>query len=532
MKRLIPILLALSLLLCLTACGGGKTETAPTAAPSGDTGETAAADQVLHLVPANATTNLDILMNTSDEASLVVSGSVFEQLVTVNAEYQPIPELCTGWDVNEDATEYVYHLREGVKFHNGETMTADDVVASMNRWVDNVATAKDFTGGAHFEKVDENTVRIVMPASCAYLNNLMGTYANRPIIVPASVIENIDDTGILTEFIGTGPYKIAEIKEDQFIRLEKFEDYQPYGTDGDFSGWGGYKHAYINTVVFDLISDESTVVSGLRSKRFHASSGIGYDSYDLFASDDEFNVTMSSAEMPMLIFNKAEGLASDAAFRRGIAAALNCDEILYGAYGSRDFYELNSSYMFPSQEAWYTDAGSEYYNQGDGEKAVELLKEAGYDFTTPFKLLVASDSADFYNMAVVIKSQLDAAGIPCEILTYDWSTFVQIRNNEPENYNAFITSFSPKTVPSMNLYLSSGWAGWCTDEHIQTELQRINASINMEEGVAIWRDLQEYMWRDYMPVVNLGIQNVFMISSAEVQDLGYFERITYVNAHF
>ena len=126
----------------------------------------------------------------------------------------------------------------------------------------------------------------------------------------------------------------------------------------------------------------------------------------------------------------------------------------------------------------------------------------------------------------------DAAGIPCEILTYDWSTFVQIRNNEPENYNAFITSFSPKTVPSMNLYLSSGWAGWCTDEHIQTELQRINASINMEEGVAIWRDLQEYMWSDYMPVVNLGIQNVFMISSAEVQDLGYFERITYVNAHF
>ena len=145
---------------------------------------------------------------------------------------------------------------------------------------------------------------------------------------------------------------------------------------------------------------------------------------------------------------------------------------------------------------------------------------------------MASDSADFYNMAVVIKSQLDAAGIPCEILTYDWSTFVQIRNNEPENYNAFITSFSPKTVPSMNLYLSSGWAGWCTDEHIQTELQRINASINMEEGVAIWRDLQEYMWSDYMPVVNLGIQNVFMISSAEVQDLGYFERITYVNAHF
>lgn len=521
MKKTITLLLTLTLAFSLCACGGSAEKAQAPETPS-----------ELHIVPDNITTNLDIMSNTSDEASLAVSGSVFEQLVSANADYQPVAELCTSWDVNDDSTEYVYHLREGVKFHNGETMTAEDVVASMNRWIDNVETAAQFTGGAHFEKVDDTTVKISMDAPCAYLNNLMASYANRPIIVPRSSIDKIGDTGLLNEYIGTGPYKLAELKEDQYIRLEKFSDYAPYGTPGDFSGWAGYKSAPIETIVFDLVSDESTIISGLQTGLFHACSGIGYDSYEVFDTDDNFNVTTASAEMPMLIFNKREGLAADAAFRRGINAALNCDEILYGAYGSRDFYTLNSSYMFPSQGLWFTEAGSEYYNQANAAKAREILTEAGYDFTEPFKLLVASDSPDFYNMAVVIKAQLDAAGIPCELMTYDWSTFVEIRNNESDKYNAFITSFSPKTVPSMNLYLSTGWAGWCTDERIQNDLAAINLSTDSAEGAAIWTALQQYMWEDNMPVVNFGIQKNFMVSSKNVEGLGYMERIVYVNAHF
>lgn len=522
MKRLFALLLILALALSLTACGGSGNKD----------GNTVSSAQELHIATPDLTTNLDIMMNTSDSASLAVSGSVFEQLVSVDADYQPVPELCETWEISDDATEYTYYLRQGVKFHNGETMTAEDVVASMNRWIDGVEAVSGFVGGSHFEKVDDSTVKISMPHPFAYLNNLIGAYANRPIIVPASVIANVDETGLLTEYVGTGPYVLAEVKEDQYIKLEKFADYQPYGTNGDFSGWAGYKNAYIETVWFDFMSDENTIISGLQTGQIHVTSGIGYDSYELFASDPGYGVTASSAEMPMLIFNKQEGLASDAAFRRGIAAAVNQDELLYGAYGSRDFYSLNSSYMFPSQEVWYTDAGGAYYNQGDAETAKTILTEAGYDFSEPFKILVASDAPDFYNMAVIIQSQLSAAGIPCELLTYDWSTFVNIRNNEPDKYNAFITSFAPKTVPSLNLYLSTSWAGWCVDERIQNDLAAINASSSIEEGAAIWKELQEYMWSDYMPVINFGIQNVMMISSAKVQGLSYMERISFVNAQF
>ena len=143
---------------------------------------------------------------------------------------------------------------------------------------------------------------------------------------------------------------------------------------------------------------------------------------------------------------------------------------------------------------------------------------------------VSNDSADFMSMATVMKEQLEAIDVPVEILVYDWSTFVNVRNNEPENYDAFITAFGPKVLPSMNLFLSSTWAGWVDDERILGDLIKINTSPTIEEGVAIWQDLQEYMWEESMPVVKIGTEKTFVVAPAGTEDLELFEHLVYVNA--
>ena len=82
---------------------------------------------------------------------------MFEKLVTLNAKAEAVPELCESYEVSEDGKTITFVLRKGVKFHDGSEMTADDVVASMNRWLEGFSSAGNMVGDARFEKVDDYT---------------------------------------------------------------------------------------------------------------------------------------------------------------------------------------------------------------------------------------------------------------------------------------------------------------------------------------------------------------------------------------
>lgn len=538
-SRLMAVFCALALAASLAGCGSGSgaqtTETAGNVSGEGS-GKADGAEsgdnfkEEIHVVIGSNPSHLDIAMTTEDVAAVVAQGTIFEQLVAINDQYMPVPELAASVDVNDDNTEYVYHLRQGVKFHNGEEMKADDVVASMNRWIEAASSAQSMVGDARFEKVDDYTVKISMTASCAYLNELIAGLGNRAAIMPKSVIDQADpQTGIVKEYIGTGPYKLDSWQEDQYLKLVKYEDYAPYGNEGDYSGWAGYKHAYTPVVYYDIVTDPGTVTAGLQTGEYDVAFDINYDNIDMFKNNDDFTVEQTLGEEAMLIFNKKEGMGADEKIRQAVQAAIGCDDIMLAAYSKPEFYELYSSYMFKEQSDWYTENGSEFFNANDPERAKELLAGAGYD-GEPFKLLVASDSQDFYKMAVVVKSQLEAAGMSCELLTYDWSTFVGIRNNEPESYNAFITSFSPKIMPTMNLYLSACWAGWCEDPQIVDALASINTDTSKENAVKTWTKLQGYMYETAVPVVKFGSNYRFMVCKAGFEGLSFFERPLVVNA--
>lgn len=87
---------------------------------------------------------------------------MYESLFAMNQDYEPTPVLAESYEVSGDGMVYTIKLREGVKFHNGEEMTADDVVASMNRWLEVSAKANTLIGGSVFEKVDDYTVTLTV----------------------------------------------------------------------------------------------------------------------------------------------------------------------------------------------------------------------------------------------------------------------------------------------------------------------------------------------------------------------------------
>lgn len=535
MKKQLSVLLILALCLAiLSGCGGSSSSsgTSATAAPTETDGSAEAAKpKVLNIALSGQPEHLDVAMTSQDNASKVVFLSVYEKLVAFNGENRVIPELAESWELTDGNTLYTYHLRKGVKFHNGQEMKAADVVASMNRWIDNAGNAQTLTGDARFTAVDDYTVEIRLATGTLYLNEMIAGLGQQAVIMPAGVIEAVGDGELVKEYIGTGPYFFDEWRADQYIRLKAYADYQPYGTPGDYAGWGGYKTAWYDEVYFYFPGDNSTVVNGMQTGEYDIVDDITGDNYSIFDGNDEFTIFSDESAMPMLIFNKSQGVASDAAVRRAVLAVVNCDEVLYASMGNRDLYKLYSSYMFESSGTWYSEAGGDKYNQADPETAKALFAQAGWTDGDVFRLLVNTDSSEFYYQAQVIQEELRSIGINCELVEKDEASFFDTRNKHPEDWDAFITDFGPKVLPGMNLFLSATWAGWSDDERLQSGLASIAADDDLASAQATWNELQRYMYEEYVPVVKFGTTQLSGVCRSDLTGAFIKERLVWIDVH-
>lgn len=523
--KIASVCLAVSLgLSAVTGCSGGSASSG-TASSSGQTGSAQQEGNLkdeIHIAMNAAPPSLDVQKTSAVVARQIAFGSIYESLMALKSDYSATPELCSSFDVNDKHTEYTYHLRKGVKFHNGQEMKADDVAASMNRWIESYGNAAAMVGKSRFEKVDDYTVKITLSAPALYLNELIAGAGQSAAVMPKSVIDAADpSTGLVKDYIGTGPYKFEKWAKDQYIELTAYGDYQPYGTDGQTDGWSGYKHAYIKDVYYDFVTDDSTRVSGIQSGQYDVAYKLPIDDYDMFKNNGDLKVYNEMSGSPGLIYNKKSGLGANKAMRQAVNAALNMEDIMKASYVNADFYRLDSSYMYKEQPTWYTDAGSSSYNQHNADKVKDLLKQAGYNGES-FTILVSSDYTEFYNAAVVIKSELEAVGIKCNLLVSDWATFLTYRS-DPSKYSAFITSFTPIVTPTMLLYMTSTWPGWETDPKIEEGLQKINGSTSTDEAVAAWKELQQYSWEDELPWSKFGDYYIYSAATTKVENLGYFQ---------
>lgn len=527
-KRILAIILTTGMVITgLAGCGKANSDALADTVQSSieesepvvDTG-TGELDTELHYAVNAEPQTMDISRNTAIISRMIMKGTVFESLLTMDANYTPTPELCESYDVNDDATQYTFYLRKGVKFHNGQEMTADDVVASMNKWIDTFSTAKDLVGDARFEKTDDYTVVINLTSSCATLPELIADGLQVAVIVPKSIIESgLDDDGMMKEFIGTGPYKFVEWKSNQYIYLTKFDEYSPYGEQGKASGWSGYKEASIKDIYYEFVTDAATRVAGIQTGEYDLAYNLPQDSYMELKNNPDVNLKLENSGYIGCIFNKKAGLGANETFRQACAYALDMEAILTVAYGSSEFYTLNSSYVFKSS-SWYSDKGDNRYNTKDIDKCHELLDEMGYNGET-FTLLVTTDYQDMYNTGVAIAQQLNEAGIKTELLPVDWSTLFEYRADE-NKYTAFITTFSSPAVPSIFICYSPSWAGWTTDDKVAELCTEINSATSRDEAYAKWEELQDYSW-DYIPLIKIGDYSYLEASSTKLSGVDYFE---------
>src|SRR5699024_6939006 len=151
-------------------------------------------------------------------------------------------------------------------------------------------------------------------------------------------------------------------------------------------------------------------------------------------------------------------------------------------------------------------AGSEYYNQNDPEKAKEMLEDIGYDGET-FRIITTRDYIQLYNIGVVVQEQLKQIGMDVELEVYDWPTLLDIRDNKLGEWDAFISSSTAVSTPPQLLVLSDEWAGGVNDDAVGEAMKDIEFAPTLEEGQALWDDLQLYAWEELLPVIHFGGNN-------------------------
>lgn len=443
-----------------------------------------------------------------------VARQIFESLITIDSKYGPVPELAESIEESDDGKTYTFPLRQGVKFHNGKEMTADDVVVSMNRWKELAAGVPSLIKEGTFEAIDDYTVTFEVEQPSALTLPVLAKTTQAAAIMPKEVIESAAVEGV-GEYIGTGPFKFVEWKQDQYIHLAKYEDYQVIESPSD--GLGGKKEALVDDLYFDIVPDASTQVSGLQTGQYDLILDVPNNYYEHVLNHPDIEVDVSSYGKLALLFDKNEGWFTDDKMRQAVNTALDLDSVLLAAFINEDLYHVGASHVIEEQEFWYTEAGSDFYNQHDTEKAKQLLEESGYN-GEPITLLSTRDYEHIYNASVVVKEQLDAIGMNIELEIFDYATVID-RRSDPKNWEIFITGFAEGGNPIDQYYFDQGYFDGPNDEKTVELIQAIERSTSHDEAKTKWEELQAYLW-ETVPIIKLGD---FMKVSAFGNSVGGFQ---------
>jgi peptide/nickel transport system substrate-binding protein len=427
---------------------------------------------------------------------------VFESLMAYDAEWAAQPMLAEDVEISDDGLTVTFHLRDGVNFHNGDVMDAEDVVASIERWLSVAGNGQDtepFVDSV--EATDDLTVEWQLNSSFApLLNYLSSPLGYTCIIVPAEIAEAaMDDRLGEDQYIGTGPYQFVEHVPDQHILVERFEDYS--SRDDEASNYAGAKTAYADEIRFVTVPDASARIAGVEAGDYHWAEEVTRDDYDRLLDDPNVEAEiLSPLRWKGIIFNKRRGPFTDPNLRRAALYALDMEEIMFAAFGDEEFWRLDHS-LLPEETPWYSDVGADEHNLMDIEQARQLVEDSDYD-GEEIRWMSPSDREDYYAVALTAVPMLQEIGLNVEVLGVDWGTVVDRRTDEDE-WEIFNTGFGFGPEPTTVAFIPSDWPGWWESDEKEAALQAVMEETDQDAREELWDEFQQVFY-DEVPVIKVG----------------------------
>ncbi|MBQ4490127.1 MAG: ABC transporter substrate-binding protein [Pyramidobacter sp.] len=450
---------------------------------------------VLRVGMINDAKSLDPL-KAVDTISFAVLKHINEPLVTVDGKTkQLVPVLAEKWEITDPLT-YKFYLKKGVKFHNGEELTADDVVYSFKRAMSKESVyAKSkakYIDPNGFEVIDRYTVvvKTVTPFG-GFLESMKHPWAS---IFSKKAVEDAGDD-YFRRPVGTGPYKF-----DKWIKGEKCEL-------SAFDGYHGEK-PHAKKIVFLVMSDDSSRVIALETGKADMIYSVPSSDFDRLESEGRVKAVKGTGHNIIYLgMNTQKGALADPRVRLAIDYAIDKDAYTHVVYQDKAAV-LDGPLPFSSS---FTPEGSKRL-PCDPDKARALLKEAGYEKGLTLNLWIESNQ-NYINGATVLQSMLGNVGINVKIITLESGVFDdRVTTGEQDmiistwgmqtNRDAgqfWLSLFHSHSIGSTNWSLTK-------DETIDKNIELGNASVDPETRrqafQAVWDRLGELR-----PFVSLAVPN-------------------------
>lgn len=337
-----------------------------------------------------------------DTVSNKVLQMVFDTLTVMDEDLNIHPSLAESWERIDDLS-MIFHLRKNVKFHNGDTLTAEDVKFSLDRAIASPQASYLFNPIKEVEIIDANTVKITTKEPFGPLLKHLST-TNGSIMSKRAAEEAGEE--LFRKPVGTGQHQFKEWITGDRVVLTSFAD-----------SWKG--KSKIDEVIFRNIPEVSNRMISLETGEVDLAFDIGIMDREAVRNHKDLELVEVEAPSSLyLAFDQTNPLFADIRVRQAIAYAVD-NRVLAEAVFRGAAVPANSA--LPTVVAGYNPK-SEIYEQNI-EKAKELLKEAGYSDGLNIKLWV-NDESTRIDMCVIMQDQLRAVGINVEIEVFEWGTYL------------------------------------------------------------------------------------------------------------
>ena len=403
---------------------------------------------------------------------------VWDTLFAMDAEMRVQPQMVDRWTLSDDRLVYTFTLRDGLRFHDGTPVTAEDCIASIRRW-----GARDSTGAklmsfvAGFEPVDNNTFRIVLREPYGLvLDSLAKPGSSTPLIMPRRIAET-DPAKQIEEIVGSGPFifKKDEWKPGDRTVYVRNPDYRPRPEPP--SGLAGGKVVKVDRVEWLAIPDHQTAVNALLAGEIDYIEAPPHDLKALLQADRNVRLEVYNKIGAQYAFrwNTVVPPFNDERVRRAAMYAFNQQDFLKGVIGDEKYYTVCMA-MFVCGTPLENSAGMDGLLQSNFAKSRELLKEAGYD-GTPIVLLHTTDIAVLTNAGPIAKTLLEQGGFKVQMVPLDFQAIVarRLRKTPPADggWNGFMTAWlsvdmmNPLTNSMVNAACDKAAFGWPCDAEVE-----------------------------------------------------------------